>query len=87
MHQIRQHFRLAGHPVWGDKRYGGRPLAGFTGHALHSFRTILTHPATGERLAILAPLPEGLLSLMERIAGTAYTSVLQGFPDIPPRTG
>ncbi|KAF0221046.1 MAG: 23S rRNA pseudouridine [Geobacteraceae bacterium] len=83
MHQIRQHFKLIGHPVWGDRRYGGRPLPGFAGHALHSFRTTLTHPATGERLAIYAPLPEGIRSLISRLAGNTYAHVLQSLPDIP----
>lgn len=83
MHQIRQHFKLIGHPVWGDLRYGGRPLPGIAGHALHSFRTSFTHPATGELLAIYAPLSTGLLSFMERFAGDACASILQSLPDIP----
>ena len=83
MHQIRQHFRLSGHPIMGDKRYGGPPLPGLPGHALHSFRTILTHPGTGQKLHIFAPLPEQLLALIARLTGDAFIPVLRSFPDLP----
>jgi 23S rRNA pseudouridine955/2504/2580 synthase len=68
MHQLRQHARLTGHPILGDRRYGGPPLPAYDGHLLHSFRTTLTHPATGEQLTIHAPLPPLLLDLLERMA-------------------
>ncbi len=83
MHQIRQHFRFIGHPIWGDKRYGGPPLPGFAGHALHSFRTALTHPATGEELTICAPLSASLLQLVRQLTGEAYAAVLQSLADLP----
>jgi 23S rRNA pseudouridine955/2504/2580 synthase len=79
MHQIRQHFRRIGHPVLGDRRYGGPPLSGYAGIALHSFRTTLTHPATGERIIIHAPLPEGFLAIIRRLAGDAAEPLLQSF--------
>jgi RluA family pseudouridine synthase len=83
MHQIRQHFKLAGHPIMGDRRYGGPPLPGPAGHALHSFRTLLTHPDTGQKLRIYAPLPEQLLTLIARLSGAAFVPVLQSLPDLP----
>lgn len=83
MHQIRQHFRLSGHPIIGDKRYGGSLVPGLVGHALHSFRTILTHPATGRKLQIFAPLPEHLLALIARLTGEAFIPVLRSFSDLP----
>jgi RluA family pseudouridine synthase len=83
MHQIRQHFKLAGHPIVGDQRYGGPPLADLAGHALHSFRTLLTHPDTGQKLRIFAPLPETLLTLIARLSGAAFIPVLQSLPDLP----
>jgi RluA family pseudouridine synthase len=79
MHQIRQHLRRIGHPVLGDRRYGGPPLSGYVGIALHSFRTTLTHPATGERIAVYAPLPDGLLAIIRRLAGDASEPLLQSF--------
>lgn len=83
MHQIRQHFRMIGHPILGDKRYGGRGLSGFTGHALHSFRTTLVHPATGEELDIPAPLPEQLLRLATRCGSVNEESFLGTLNEVP----
>jgi 23S rRNA pseudouridine955/2504/2580 synthase len=83
MHQIRQHFKLLGHPILGDRRYGGPPLPDFTGHALHSFRTTLTHPATGRQLEITAPLPGQFLALIARLTGAYLIPLLQSLPDLP----
>lgn len=63
-HQIRRHLEWIGHPVVGDKRYGGGVWKGYDGFALHSFRTILVKP-DGEGLTIFAPIPEGLGKMCE----------------------
>lgn len=65
MHQIRRHLEMIGHPVLGDKRYGGGELAGYSGFALHSFRTVLLRPEAGP-LTVCAPLPPELLDLCEQ---------------------
>ncbi|TSK03578.1 MAG: RluA family pseudouridine synthase [Geobacter sp.] len=83
MHQIRQHFRMIGHPILGDKRYGGRSLTGFAGHALHSFRTTLMHPATGEEIDVPAPLPEQLLRLASRFGSMGEEALLSALGEIP----
>ena len=83
MHQIRQHFKLAGHPIMGDKRYGGTPTPGLAGHALHSFRTILTHPATGRKIELFAPIPEPLQAIIARLTGEAFVPLLRSLPDLP----
>jgi len=83
MHQIRQHLKLAGHPVMGDLRYGGPPVPGLGGIALHSFRTRLTHPATGQELEIFAPLPDRFLALIARLTGDAFIQLLRSLPDLP----
>lgn len=62
MHQIRRHLSTIGHPVMGDKRYGGGELPDHPGFALHSFRTILIRPEAGS-LTVCAPLPDELLEL------------------------
>lgn len=62
MHQIRRHLELIGHPVMGDKRYNGGEVPGYSGFALHSFRTVLPRPETGP-LVICAPLPQELIDL------------------------
>lgn len=82
MHQIRQHFRLIGHSILGDRRYGGPPLPGYPGFALHSFLTTLPHPATGQRLAICAPPPEPLLGLLKQLTGPFYGAILKDLADL-----
>ena len=83
MHQIRRHLALYGHPVLGDRRYGGQILPGFTGIHLHSFRTTFTHPATGGRTEIYAPLPEHFLSLLARMTVDDFLPILRSLPNLP----
>lgn len=83
MHQIRQHFTMIGHPILGDKRYGGRALPGFTGHVLHSFSTRLIHPATEEPVEIPAPLPAPLFRLLCRLTGLKEETLLKALDAIP----
>ncbi|PLX97087.1 MAG: RluA family pseudouridine synthase [Desulfuromonas sp.] len=61
-HQIRVHLAGLGHPLLGDRLYGGREqLPGYEiqprRYLLHAYRLILTHP-NGNRLTLEAPLPE-----------------------------
>lgn len=65
MHQIRRHLEMIGHPVLGDRRYGGGTAPELAGFALHSFRTALAMPEDDRRLSVCAPLPEELLRLCE----------------------
>lgn len=53
-HQIRVHFAYIGHPVLGDRLYGGPREAGLL---LHAWKLSIAHPATGERLTVEAPPP------------------------------
>lgn len=77
-HQIRKHFSLTGHPVLGDKRYGGLAVKGLGGHALHGFAVGFPNPVTGERMKVYAPLPPGLLSLLRQVAGESFAELLKG---------
>ena len=83
MHQIRLHFQSIGRPIAGDVRYGGRPLEGYDGILLHSFRTAMIHPATSGLLTVSAPLPAGFLLLLRELAGDAYPLLLEALPDVP----
>jgi 23S rRNA pseudouridine1911/1915/1917 synthase len=63
-HQIRVHLSAVGHPILGDRRYGG---GGGTASALrlerpflHSWRIGFDHPVTGERIELEEPLPADL---------------------------
>jgi 23S rRNA pseudouridine1911/1915/1917 synthase len=54
-HQIRVHLKHLGHPVAGDRTYGGG--ADHPRQLLHAWRLGITHPATGELLSFEAPVP------------------------------
>ncbi|HEY0824230.1 MAG TPA: RluA family pseudouridine synthase, partial [Ramlibacter sp.] len=65
-HQIRVHLASAGHPIAGDDKYGDLELnkalqnQGLKRMFLHAWRLQFDHPATGERIALQAPLPAEL---------------------------
>ena len=65
-HQIRVHLASAGHAILGDDKYGdfewNKALArqGLKRMFLHAWRLQFDHPATGERIALQAPLPAEL---------------------------
>ena len=66
-HQIRRHFKHLSHPLIGDVRYGKgehnrlfRERFGLHRLALHALELALEHPETGEKLRIVAPMPEDL---------------------------
>ena len=54
-HQIRVHLKHLGHPIAGDRAYGGG--ADFPRQLLHAWKIAVDHPSTGERLAFQAPVP------------------------------
>ena len=64
-HQIRVHFQHLGYPVVGDDVYGARKnlrLKELTNYAagrqlLHAHKLTFTHPRTGRKKSISAPLP------------------------------
>jgi 23S rRNA pseudouridine1911/1915/1917 synthase len=56
-HQIRLQLSHHGHPIIGDRKYGGRvPFP--AGIALHARRLVILHPTTAARLEFQAPLPD-----------------------------
>jgi len=61
-HQIRVQLADAGHPILGDRKYGGR-RAFPSGVALHSRALQFEHPVRKERLRIEAPLPSCWLTM------------------------
>ena len=69
-HQIRVHLQAVGHPIVGDRRYGGggdeaRRL-GLERPFLHSWRIELAHPITGAPVVVEEPLPPELREALER---------------------
>ncbi len=65
-HQIRVHLASQGCPIAGDEKYGDFELnrhlqkRGLKRMYLHAWRLQFTHPASGERTELLAPLPPDL---------------------------
>ena len=69
-HQIRVHLASEGHPILGDDKYGDFDLnkvlasagarPGLKRMFLHAWRLQFNHPATGERVELLAELPPEL---------------------------
>ncbi|MEW6574412.1 MAG: RluA family pseudouridine synthase [Bacillota bacterium] len=67
-HQIRVHLSHIGHPVVGDLTYGpARPHLGLEGQFLHAGVLGFTHPATGEVLRFVAPLPPELEAVLTKL--------------------
>jgi 23S rRNA pseudouridine1911/1915/1917 synthase len=81
-HQIRVHLSAAGHPVVGDRTYGGKSASGagapgaaarwireLERPALHAAVLGFEHPVTGERLRFESPLPRDIRRLLARLSG------------------
>ena len=67
-HQIRVHMAFIGCPVVGDTIYGFRKQrVKMKRQFLHAQRLAFEHPATGERLAFEAELPDGLRNVMDKL--------------------
>ena len=70
--QIRVQAQLRGHPLVGDRRYGGRgpasrdPIA-FDRQALHAHRLVFAHPVDRRPIEITAPPPADFTALLERL--------------------
>ena len=65
-HQIRVHLASQGHPIAGDDKYGdfdankALQRQGLRRMFLHAWRLQFQHPASGERIELMAPLPPEL---------------------------
>ena len=60
MHQIRKHAMMSGHPILGDRRYGGAASKLCPRIALHAHTLSFIHPATQDECKIISPLPPPL---------------------------
>jgi 23S rRNA pseudouridine1911/1915/1917 synthase len=75
-HQIRVHFSALKHPVVGDTLYGaaanlkvgGFELPPLGRNFLHAAKIIFSHPRTGERMELRAPLPAELREFLYALA-------------------
>lgn len=73
-HQIRVHMAHIGHPLCGDTLYGNK--SDFIGRqALHCVRLEFSHPTSGEKMCVSAPLRGDIEQLCLRI-GAAVTGIV-----------
>lgn len=67
-HQIRVHMKEIGHPLLGDAKYTSRKnIFDINGQALHSHELKLIHPTTAEQMDFIAPLPEDMTKILQRL--------------------
>jgi 23S rRNA pseudouridine1911/1915/1917 synthase len=75
-HQIRVHLSAIGHPIVGDRSYGGvrrhmpaplRAVERLERPFLHARRLAFTHPREGTRLEFACPLPPDLQDVLDEI--------------------
>lgn len=69
-HQIRVHLHDLGHPVLGDKLYGGKRAGDFPRQMLHAWKLAFSHPRSGDEMGFEAPLPPDFAEAMREIPNT-----------------
>jgi len=69
-HQIRVHFSSMGHPLLGDKLYGG-PDDNIKRQALHAWQLDFLHPISRNSISLKAELPSDMLILLKKLRGEA----------------
>jgi 23S rRNA pseudouridine1911/1915/1917 synthase len=71
-HQIRVHMAHIGHPVLGDRVYGGTKASKsgerlFARQMLHAESLALLHPETGHPMTFIAPPPADMVEIIEKL--------------------
>jgi 23S rRNA pseudouridine1911/1915/1917 synthase len=69
-HQIRAHLAAIGHPICGDRQYGGGRCGErleLARQFLHAEALVFDHPISGERLELHSKLPADLANALARV--------------------
>ncbi len=67
MHQIRVHMSYLGHPLIGDRLYGGGYYDLCPRQALHATFITFEHPITGQQMEFTSPPPDDMQSLIDSL--------------------
>lgn len=85
-HQLRRHLKHLRHPIVGDTNYGDgatnrrfRSELGLMRLALHAARLVFTHPRSGARVEVVAPLPADLAGPLRELGVPEALLVTVGF--------
>lgn len=65
-HQIRVHSKHIGHPIVGDKVYGGSCKLFDNGQLLHAYKISFRHPTTEENMEFEVPIPDYFEEVLEK---------------------
>lgn len=96
LHQVRRHLAAIGHAVLGDTRYGHAPTNRFFEEKnaldrpfLHAVRVEVSHPISGAKLHLEAPLAGDLRATLDRMGGPGTVKLLDqkqalGSGSLPP---
>lgn len=76
-HQLRVQLSAIGCPITGDDMYGAASSA-ISRQALHSVRSVFPHPATGESIAVTAPLYNDMSRLFDSLFGEGAEEAVFG---------
>ncbi len=78
-HQIRVHLKWLGHGLLGDEVYGWKPKAWLARQPervmLHAEHLVFTHPVTGKKMDLRAPLPKDFAAQLAQLRKLAKTTV------------
>lgn len=81
-HQLRVQLAHLGFPILGDDKYGDFALnkqlqkQGLKRMFLHSWRSVIRHPVSGERLTLEAPLPPELRQFLDHLAAARHAQAV-----------
>jgi 23S rRNA pseudouridine1911/1915/1917 synthase len=72
-HQIRIHLHHVGHPVLGDKLYGGKRAGDFPRQMLHAWKLSFVHPRTEKPMNFTAPIPDDFRNAIPTVQAGVFS--------------
>ncbi|CDM68651.1 RluA family pseudouridine synthase [Clostridium bornimense] len=66
-HQIRVHLAYYEYPIFGDNLYGKEEKEFIDRQSLHAYKLRFNHPKTGERMEFIAPIPDDMNNLLNKL--------------------